>query len=253
MNRIDFDSVYKNLLDLEGLLLLIKEREGDAPDELLSHFKERLMTLCCSFEVEGGLTVDCENPGENVESSVVDSEAKVPSGDGEVDICHAFDGSESDVACEHVACEEYDGDIDASAGETRHEQNDSESMSGLDCERIALNAEFEEEEEADELGREVVDADSPIAPDVVRVGDVIPHQGQSDLRRSFTLNDRFRFRRELFGNNDNEFADALNLVSAMNSLSEAEEYFYDDLGWDASNEEVKEFISIISRHFNGKR
>ncbi len=251
MNRIDFDSVYKNLLDLEGLLLLIKERGDDAPDELLSHFKERLMVLCGSLE--SGLMVDCETRGENVESSVVDSEANVPSEDGEVDISPSVDDSESDVACEHDACEEYNGEIDALAVETQHEQNDSESMSGQDCERIASNAEFEEEEDADELGRETVDADSPIAFDVVRVGDVIPHQGQCDLRRSFTLNDRFRFRRELFGNNDNEFADALNLVSAMNSLSEAEEYFYDDLGWDASNEEVKEFISIISRHFNGKR
>lgn len=251
MNRIDFDSVYKNLLDLEGLLLLIKERGDDAPDELLSHFKERLMALCGSLE--SGLMGDCETRGEDVESSVVDSEANVPSEDGEVDISPSVDDLESDVSCEHDAREEYNGEIDALAGETQHEQNDRESMSGPDCERIASNAEFEEEEEADELGGETVDADSPIAFDVVRVGDVIPHHGQCDLRRSFTLNDCFRFRRELFGNNDNEFADALNLVSAMNSLSEAEEYFYDDLGWDASNEEVKEFISIISRHFNGKR
>ncbi len=251
MNRIDFDSVYKNLLDLEGLLLLIRERGDDAPDELLSHFKNRLLSLCGSLE--GELTDDFKSRRENEGSSVADYDANVSSGEGEVDICPAVDDSDTDVDCEHDVCEEYNSDIDSSAGETLHEQNDGEPISEQDCECVASDAEFEEEEDADELGRDVEDAESPVVSDVVRVGDVVPHLGQCDLRRAFTLNDRFRFRRELFGNNDNELADALNLVSAMNSLSEAEEYFYDDLGWDASNEEVKEFLSIISRHFNGKR
>lgn len=252
MNRIDFDSVYKNLLDLEGLLLLIRERGDDAPDELLSHFKERLLSLCGSLE--GGLTVDSKNRRENKESSVVHFELNESSSDGEVDICPAVDDSDADFVCgEHDACEECDSEIDVPAGEIPQEEDGRESVSEQDCDRVASNVEFEEEEEADELGLDSEDAESLLASDVVRVGDVIPHQGQSDLRRSFTLNDRFRFRRELFGNNDNELADALNLVSAMNSLSEAEEYFYDDLGWDASNEEVKEFLSIISRYFNCKR
>lgn len=69
------------------------------------------------------------------------------------------------------------------------------------------------------------------------------------LRRSFTVNDKFRFRRELFGNSETEFADALNLVSAMNCLSEAEDYFYGDLEWDSENEEVRDFMDVISRFF----
>lgn len=252
MNRIDVDSVYKNLLELEGLLLLIRERGDEAPDELLPYFKERLLTLCDSLG--GKFALNFGNQRKNDESPVVDSEANASRRDDEVDICPAVDGSVADIDCEPAACGGCDGSVDASVEETtQHGQNNVESTSEPDCERIASNAEFEEEEDADEVDREENVAESSVASDVVRVGDMIPRQGQHDLRRSFTLNDRFRFRRELFGNNDNEFADALNLVSAMNSLSEAEEYFYDDLGWDASNEEVKEFISIISRHFNGKR
>ena len=63
------------------------------------------------------------------------------------------------------------------------------------------------------------------------------------------LNDMFRFRRELFGNNAAEMADAIELVSAMESYQEAEDYFYNDLGWDSDSEEVEEFMTIIRNHF----
>lgn len=66
---------------------------------------------------------------------------------------------------------------------------------------------------------------------------------------SFTLNDKFRFRRELFGNSDIDFADALNVIDAMNSLDELEDYFYNDLCWDPNDENVIDFISIVGARF----
>lgn len=71
-----------------------------------------------------------------------------------------------------------------------------------------------------------------------------------ELRRLFTVNDKFRFRRELFGNSDTEFTDTLNLVEAMRNYSEAEEYFYTDLGWDAEAIEVSEFMAVVNRYFS---
>jgi hypothetical protein len=44
----------------------------------------------------------------------------------------------------------------------------------------------------------------------------------------------------------------INLVSAMASLSEAEDYFYGDLEWDLENEEVKDFMNIIAHYFADK-
>ena len=55
------------------------------------------------------------------------------------------------------------------------------------------------------------------------------------LRKAFSLNDRFRFRRELFGNSDAEMNDTLNLVEAMLNREEACDYFYHDLQWDRDN------------------
>jgi hypothetical protein len=68
----------------------------------------------------------------------------------------------------------------------------------------------------------------------------------------FTLNDRFRFRRELFGNSEAEMADTVNLLSAMSSMSEVEDYLLNDLEWDADNQEVQDFIAIVARKFTDR-
>lgn len=67
------------------------------------------------------------------------------------------------------------------------------------------------------------------------------------LSKAFTLNDRFRFRRELFNSNDADFTDTLNLISEMESYSEAEDYLLHDLMWNPENPSVVDFLEIISR------
>lgn len=75
----------------------------------------------------------------------------------------------------------------------------------------------------------------------------------SSSRRSpasiFNLNDKFRFRRELFGNSDAQYVECLDMLSAMASIDEAKEYLYDDLKWDADNDDVKAFIDILSNYY----
>lgn len=71
-----------------------------------------------------------------------------------------------------------------------------------------------------------------------------------DLRRYLTLNDKFRFRRELFGGSDEELNDTLDLISSMRSIEEVDEYLFDDLAWDSGNAVVKEFRSIVAGAFN---
>lgn len=70
-----------------------------------------------------------------------------------------------------------------------------------------------------------------------------------DIFKAFTLNDKFRFRRELFRNSQQEFDDTLEIISGMSSIDEAEEYFYEDLCWDPDNEHVKAFMEVVAKHF----
>ncbi|MGN0231257.1 MAG: hypothetical protein ACI4A8_03490 [Muribaculaceae bacterium] len=83
----------------------------------------------------------------------------------------------------------------------------------------------------------------------VRLDDVLQRNISKNLKRAFTLNDRFRYRRELFENSDVQMSNALDLVETMHSYAEAEEYFYGDREWDRESPEVKDFMEIIRKHF----
>lgn len=69
------------------------------------------------------------------------------------------------------------------------------------------------------------------------------------LMSMFSINDKFRFRRELFSNSEVLFRDTISLLETMNDLPEACDYFYTDLGWDPENEDVKAFITVMQRYY----
>lgn len=65
----------------------------------------------------------------------------------------------------------------------------------------------------------------------------------------FSINDRYRFKRELFSNSDAEFNNTLALVASMENYDEAEDYFLTELGWDEEAEEVTDFLAVIRKYF----
>ncbi len=70
-----------------------------------------------------------------------------------------------------------------------------------------------------------------------------------EMRRALSLNDRFRFRRELFGNSDVRMTETLALLDTMDGYAEAREYLTEDLGWDAEEPVVQEFLALVENHF----
>lgn len=108
-------------------------------------------------------------------------------------------------------------------------------------EHIGMKAEKLEEDtpEAQEMSEDCKSTDVPASP----------RRSLADLRKMFTLNDKFMFRRELFGNDDEEFTATLELLASMQSFDEAEEYAYEDLRWDREAPRVKEFMQIVANHF----
>lgn len=69
-------------------------------------------------------------------------------------------------------------------------------------------------------------------------------------RLVFSINDRYRFRRELFNNNDTAFNDALALVAQMDNYEEAEDYFLGELQWNPDSEEVTAFFDVLQKYYN---
>ncbi len=112
--------------------------------------------------------------------------------------------------------------------------------------------EEQEEPEDEEIAMPQYDTTDTDNEEPIRLDEKLARENSRNLRKAFSLNDMFRFRRELFGNSATEMTDTLNLVEAMSSLSEANDYFYNDLEWDASNPEVQDFMDIIAKHFSGR-
>lgn len=80
----------------------------------------------------------------------------------------------------------------------------------------------------------------------------VPQPLGGDLRKAFTINDRFRFRRELFEGDDRAMMEVITRLSEAQTFADAQAYL-DTLAWDKDNEAVGEFKEIVSTFFNGYR
>ena len=195
MKEINYEALMALTFEIEGLLMLMRERGDDCPAEaeILLASKARMLAGYFSEPFEENLK-DSEPEVETIETIKV-------------------------------------------------EAKEADPVSNV----------MQDNEEAD--GNKDVPLDVPTFDQIgfdqsIRLDEKLARDSARDLRRAFTLNDRFRFRRELFGNSENRLVEAIDIIDAMNSLDEAEEYFYGDLGWDRESDDVKDFMAIVANHFS---
>lgn len=242
------DGLFNLTLEVEGLLALIRRREDFTAPEVYTMLLDKVAALA---EGVGELcpepasaSAKCEGTANQTLSKEQKFLESVPSLPGLWD--DDCDGEE--VGATEAEMEEAVSEAERSAAEATEAQTAAETHAEVAATEAKVNDQiasavlFETEEDADETPAMAAEERVPQAP---------THKHQpGDLRRSFTINDKFRFRRELFGNSDSEFTDALNLVEAMSSYEEAEDYFITDLGWDREMPEVGEFLTVIEHYFN---
>ena len=90
----------------------------------------------------------------------------------------------------------------------------------------------------------------PEAPaTALRVDEKLQRNLSKDIRKAFSINDRFRFQRELFAGSANAMNTAIEHIEVMTSYGNAELYFYSQLNWDRENEVVQDFMNIVRNHF----
>ena len=70
-------------------------------------------------------------------------------------------------------------------------------------------------------------------------------RASNTVAAAFTLNDKFRFIREVFGGNEQDFNDTVSLVAGMDSYAEAEEYITTDMMLNSDNAAVADFLEIL--------
>lgn len=247
--KTDIRKMIAEAYELEGLLLLADNRGADTPEYVFTAIGEKLDRLQMLLgEREGDEGEEAQKDACMVENDVADAgseepvanapESEEPEPEQEEDV--------AEVTAEQVADGEYDNEqepmVELVLDDEPTAEPDAETPNVADeTEVVEAEDNIEEETEANEKASD----DS----ETLRLDEKLQRSRSKDLKSAFSLNDTFRFRRELFGNSAADMTDALHLVEAMHSFDEAEDYFYGDLGWDRESDDVKEFMEIIKNHF----
>lgn len=127
-----------------------------------------------------------------------------------------------------------------------HVETPAETEAAAEVAESAMEEEAEDAEPDAEIPATINDT---LSGETLTLDERLARERAADISKAFTLNDRFRFRRELFRNSDEEFKETLEVIGSMSSMEEAEDYFFNDLCWDPAKEEVKEFMAIVGKHF----
>lgn len=72
-------------------------------------------------------------------------------------------------------------------------------------------------------------------------------QAITDIRKAISVMDRFLYMKELFGNSQNTFNDALDAINAAASLPEAVDYL-SQFNWE-DNDTSSQFMKLVTRRF----
>ena len=72
----------------------------------------------------------------------------------------------------------------------------------------------------------------------------------TDLRRSISLNDSFRFSRELFNGDREQMNRVIEQISEMSSLDTAIAFLYSKVNVDEENEAMIDFQELLKKYFN---
>lgn len=134
------------------------------------------------------------------------------------------------------------------------DETDAFDVPEEDCEPVAVA-----EEEPEAVPEVVIVEAEPDAPasdtkplaDTLKVDELIARKETADLRRAFTLNDKFRFRRTLFGGSDARFSEVLDALEGFRTYEQAERYLAGVI--DMECEDAQDFLNIMESHFGGKQ
>lgn len=121
--------------------------------------------------------------------------------------------------------------------------------------RIAVRtAELQERQSPTIEAEEVENDEAPLAsvsdeeerPESRQVG--ATNEGAIKL----SLNDRYRFLRELFGNSNEAMSEVIGQLESMTDAAEVTDHLLTRLGWDSESPVVADFIAAVCRRFDAR-
>lgn len=201
---------------------------------------DQILTIC--LELEGLLClVEKRGSSDKLSSLILKKTELLYNSVRENFTAVAAEADDDAVATSVMAEEEADADVDL-------ENPDSVEVVSLPTVELTQTA-ADRPEDAEVNLPEVVEQ-APVEARQVQKEPAATAVRNDTVNVEFTINDKFRFRRELFSNSDVDMSDALQIATRMNSREELEDYFYNDLCLDPENPVVVDFMRIIGRRFN---
>ncbi len=89
--------------------------------------------------------------------------------------------------------------------------------------------------------------EAPIAPPEPQP---VQKKHGNTLAKAFTLNDKFRYTREVFAGNERDFNDTVAILADMDSFDEAREYLLGDMMLDPKAPAVAEFLELVKANID---
>lgn len=276
---MEISNAYSNVLELEGLLLLLKTEIADSYkvnrlfDRLFDKLEEinaDIMAIRQQYGQELGDESELQE-----EDAALNSPADVLSHDSDAIDCNCEMPANQSDSAQSECCIKEDYSANQIASDSDSAIADSvlfEETQDAGCDVADVDAVEDNAPEVSDISHDIAVQDDNAAHQ--RVHDVVPSvnsvniilddsgvdvnrsafaiSARGDIKKLFTLNDNYKFRRQLFSNSQQEYAQTLLMIEGMESTFDAEDYFYKTLGWDRENPDVKDFMSIISAYFMGK-
>ncbi|MDR0745227.1 MAG: hypothetical protein LBF17_01880 [Mediterranea sp.] len=128
--------------------------------------------------------------------------------------------------------------------EIRNGMNTSKSDRIVAPEVIGRKVELRVEQGQKEREKEIPNAG---VPPVTVLGEQF--KSAAELSKGLTLNDTFRFSRELFNGDKNEMNRVLQEISRMNSFTDVVSYLSSQTAWDEESDAVKDFVELLKKYF----
>ena len=215
------EQIFRTLRELEELLKLIDKSSPEVPDILYKLAVEKAEAI--TEKVKG---LPCDNfgtPGDRMGSGN-DSEDVI------VNTCACGGEEHMETKIPETSATRFD--------EENLQENDSEP------EHDVLMVE--------QNSLDFVDSGS-LGDDCSKFGDpgaVEKEKEWKDIRKLMSLNDKFRFKRELFVNSDEVMNNTFDALNEIFSFEESVAFLQDQFGWDIeTNEPAAEFYNILEKRF----
>ena len=267
------EQLLKQVLELEGLILVAQRRGEETPLAVHQLINEKAAQIGAFAAAEKPAdepakqnAIDAlpdDEPDDDITLEFVDEDADTADEDADAtDTAAADEEPQPEPEVTVVVDDEPEVVVEVVPEPEPAEQPEAEPQPEPEPEPESIEEEATAQEAADAESEPEIAADAePVTADdfttvddePVRLDEALQRNMVKDLHHAFSLNDRFRYRRELFGNSDQVMEETLNHIESMATFDEAENYFYNDLEWEYDSPEVADFMVIIKNYFWNKR